>query len=505
MYIVKQKIKGTVYIYQVTAYWDKEKKQARQKRVCIGKEDPKSGELIPSKTHHTPKMCCDFGNYHFLKSISDQTGLTEILAQVFPDVWREILTCAFYEISERKPLYLCELWCDSTKTIDDTTITSQEISVLLKELGQQDKKRMEFFTAWANYRSEKEYLAFDITSISSYSKLIQYMEYGYNRDGENLPQINLLMLFGESSLLPIFYDICQGSIRDVKTLKNMIAYTAHLRIQKVHFVMDKGFYSDRNIKEMLENHVKFAIAVPFTTALAKKYVSKVRKNIVTVSNSFQLNGDIIHGTKVKVKLHDANIEVFVYYDERNFLDQKESLLKHIMRLERELASMKSLPRGFSNHYLKFLTIRNSKKKLIIHRNEEVINEYLKNKGFVVIISNDLHDVQETLFLYRSKDIVEQAFDNLKNELDMKRLRIHSELAMAGRLFLGFITLIIHSWINKKMKDADLYKKWTQEEVMCDLKKLKIVDLDPKQIIMTEISKRQKNLFKVFQIPEPTQP
>jgi transposase len=504
MYIVKQNIKGTIYIYEVTAYWDKEKKQARQRRVCIGKEDPTTGELIPSKTYHTPKMCRDFGNYYFLKSISDQIGLTEILMQTFPDVWREILTCAFFEISERKPLYLCDPWCDSTKTIDDTSMSSQEISVLLKILGEQDKKRMDFFSAWANYRSEKEYIAFDITSISSYSELIKYVEYGYNRDGESLPQINLLMLFGESSLLPIFYNIGQGSIRDVKTLKNMITLATYLRIQNIHFVMDKGFYSDRNIKEMLKSKVKFAISVPFTTTLANNYVSKVRKNIVTASNSFQLNGDIIYGTKEKIKLHDTNLQVFVYYDERNYLDMKESLLKHIMRLELELSYLKSLPRGYCHSYLKYLTIRKSKKKLIIHRNEEAINEYLKNKGFVVIISNDLHDVQETLFLYRSKDTIERAFDNLKNELDLKRLRIHSELAMTGRLFLGFITLIIHSWINKKMKEANLYKQWTQEEVMYELKKLKTVDLTPKRTILTEISKRQKNLFKIFQIPEPTQ-
>lgn len=502
MYIIKQNIKGTIYIYEVTAYWDKEKKQARQRRVCIGKENPRTGELIPSKVHHTPKMCRDFGNYYFLKSISDQIGLTEILMQTFPDVWREILTCTFYELSERKPLYLCDPWFDSTKTIDDTSMSSQKISVLLKNLGEQDKKRMEFFSVWANYRSEKEYLAFDITSISFYSELIKYVEYGYNRDEENPPQINLLMLFGESSLLPVFYNICQGSIRDVKTLKNMIAMTNYLRIQKVHFVMDKGFYSDRNIKEMLKNKVKFAISVPFTTSLANNHVNKVRKNIATAANSFQLNGDIVYGTKEKIKLHDTDIQVFVYYNERTYLDMKESLLKHIMRLEFELSGLKSLPRGYCHPYLKYLTIRKSKTKLIIHRNEEAINEHLINKGFVVIISNDLRDAREALFLYRSKDKIEQAFDNLKNELDLKRLRIHSELAMSGRFFLGFITLIIHSWINKIMKEANLYKKWTQEEVMYELKKLRIVDLTPKRTILTEITKRQKSLFKIFQIPEP---
>ena len=40
---------GVTYVYESQAYWDKEKKQARSKRVCVGKLDPKTGEFIPSK------------------------------------------------------------------------------------------------------------------------------------------------------------------------------------------------------------------------------------------------------------------------------------------------------------------------------------------------------------------------------------------------------------------------------------------------------------------------
>ena len=40
---------GVTYVYESISYWDKEKKQARNKQVCIGKIDPLSGEFIPSK------------------------------------------------------------------------------------------------------------------------------------------------------------------------------------------------------------------------------------------------------------------------------------------------------------------------------------------------------------------------------------------------------------------------------------------------------------------------
>lgn len=40
---------GVTYVYESVSYWDKEKKQARNKRVCIGKLDPANNDLILSK------------------------------------------------------------------------------------------------------------------------------------------------------------------------------------------------------------------------------------------------------------------------------------------------------------------------------------------------------------------------------------------------------------------------------------------------------------------------
>ncbi len=40
---------GVTYVYESISFRDKEKKLPRNKRVCIGKLDPISGEFIPSK------------------------------------------------------------------------------------------------------------------------------------------------------------------------------------------------------------------------------------------------------------------------------------------------------------------------------------------------------------------------------------------------------------------------------------------------------------------------
>lgn len=48
---LKNKNNGVTYVYESTSYWDKEKAQARNSRVCIGKLDDESGEIIYNRRY----------------------------------------------------------------------------------------------------------------------------------------------------------------------------------------------------------------------------------------------------------------------------------------------------------------------------------------------------------------------------------------------------------------------------------------------------------------------
>ena len=45
---------GTKFAYESVSYWDKEKKQPRSKRKYLGKVDPETGEIIPSRSVDAP-------------------------------------------------------------------------------------------------------------------------------------------------------------------------------------------------------------------------------------------------------------------------------------------------------------------------------------------------------------------------------------------------------------------------------------------------------------------
>lgn len=48
---VTNKKSGITYVYESESYWDKEKKQPRNKRKLIGKIDPETGEIVPTRNH----------------------------------------------------------------------------------------------------------------------------------------------------------------------------------------------------------------------------------------------------------------------------------------------------------------------------------------------------------------------------------------------------------------------------------------------------------------------
>ena len=80
--------------------------------------------------------------------------------------------------------------------------------------------------------------------------------------------------------------------------------------------------------------------------------------------------------------------------------------------------------------------------------EEVIAEKARNYGYFALLSNEIKDPYEALSLYRSKDIVEKAFGNLKERLNFRRMQVSSELSLNGELFVEFIALIYLGFVDK---------------------------------------------------------
>ena len=122
-------------------------------------------------------------------------------------------------------------------------------------------QRVRFFTKQVKRCVEKEYWAFDTSYISRYTQILYQVKNGKNKEGDRLPKINITLLFGEQSGQPFYYRNLSGNISDVKTLKQLMPEFDVMGFKNVKVILDCGFYSRENVKELFRNHHRFLMGI----------------------------------------------------------------------------------------------------------------------------------------------------------------------------------------------------------------------------------------------------
>lgn len=138
------------------------------------------------------------------------------------------------------------------------------------------------------------------------------------------------------------------------------------------------------------------------------------------------------------------------------------------RFNKELISYKeelesgNLKAEHKEYYESFFIVTSTPVRGIkVSYNSEALSQHIKRyAGFQAIFTTRFKDPIEALQAYRDKDIVEKCFDDLKNSLDIKRLRLHSIETFDSRLFVQFISLIFTSAIRREMPISKLIEKYT---------------------------------------------
>jgi len=371
--------------------------------------------------------------------------------------------------------------------------------------------RAGFFRNWYQHIREKAFVALDITSISSYSEKIDMLEWGYNRDGEDLRQVNICMLFGEKSMMPLYQTIYSGSLNDVTTLDTTLdQFEAITGTRDIMLVLDKGFYKAKNINKMLGGGgrppYKFLIPVSFTSDFAKNHVQNERASIDDVNNviftrdcSMPVRG--VH----RLCAWDKNnqIHTHIYFDPGHAVNVRNDLYGYVAKLKMRALEGDNDPKlqALFQEYLVITKTEGSDIPAAVEIRKEALERTLGNSGWSVLISNQIIDPQEAYDLYRAKDVVEKSFYQYKNNLGLDRLRVHSDERAQNKIFIAFIALILSSHIHKVMRDTDLDEKFTFGKLLGVLSKLKIAYLGSLPVLQP-LTKEQKLIFKSFGVKYP---
>ncbi|WP_040907951.1 IS1634 family transposase, partial [Youngiibacter fragilis] len=424
-----------------------------------------------------------------------------------------ILSIAYFLILEdRNSLIRFPKWDRTHYRPHGSSISAQRSSDLFASITEEGKLR--FFGLQGKRRMENEYWAYDTTSISSYSESLKQVKYGVNKDNDPLPQINLALLFGEESGLPFYFRKLAGNISDVKTLKKLLADLKSLDYGKVKLVMDRGFYSEDNINSLYQGNLKFLISAKVSLKLVQKELNKVRDSIrtrINYNSTYQLyahsntvewnysqrrpqKGDVIKDTR-RMYLH-------IYYNSEKALEHENRFNEMLDMLESELTTGNRRAEN-EKQYAKYFDISETPVRGIkIVPRQDAITKAEQDYGFFALMSNEIKDPIKALETYRNKDLVEKAFGNLKERLNLRRTAVSSESSLDGKLFVQFVALIYMSYLKKKMSDERLFQIYTMQELLDELDVIEAFENPGNALRIGEVTKKQEELYKSLGVKPP---
>ncbi len=477
------KNKDNTYVQYTVRSYRNSRGQPTSERVSIGKLDKDSGRMIPNRRYyelfsekeqaigfHTVKKS---GSYAAFSGVAGQLGLEKLVRRHFGSRADDILTVAHYMLCEGNVMYYLSDWQEDNISYASAQLGSAALSRLFASID--IDSRIGFFNDWLKLKYSNEYIAYDVTSISSYGKGMESLEWGYNRDKEKLPQINLGMYYGQNSMLPLYYRIYPGSIPDKAHLRYMTEDTGVISCKKARYVMDRGFYSAENLKYLAEKNCRFIIALPASLKYCRELIERHKSEIIN-RYEYSLGVGKPYGKVFEVTDLGFRMNVHMYYDADKAARDAEVIRMEVEKIEAELREMEEPP-ARNLHYDKYFFInRNSKDdSLSFRRNDAAINKSLDQCGFFLIAETDFKKTTaEILDIYRRRDIIEKSFDSLKNDIDMKRLYIHSDEIAEGKTFVAFLALIVRSQMHNLLQKYMYDNRYTFRKILLELDKAKLI-------------------------------
>ncbi len=123
-------------------------------------------------------------------------------------------------------------------------------------------------------------------------------------------------------------------------------------------------------------------------------------------------------------------------------------------------------------------------------------------GYFALLSNDVKDSLEAPETYRSKDLIEKTFGNLKERLNMHRTSVSSEENLEGKLFVQFVALIYLAYIDRAMREKGLCKDYTLQEMLDKLDVIECFQQPGSRHHVGETTKKQMELYRCMDVELP---
>jgi transposase len=398
------------------------------KNICVP-----IGSILAVQLFYEKLNFCDIFGEHKSKGLDLNSLLIGLLS---------------YKLTENFSIKEASKWLNQEEILNILNLERFHERVLYRTLELLGHNREEILSdildsLFSVYNFEKTDTNLDWTSIVLYGTKSNLGKYGHSRD--HRPD-KLQITVGISELanpinIPIGVTVNKGNVLDLEHFSDTYNQVKSRLKEGSLIIFDKGANTKDNIKIIQDAEMEY-----LTSMKLNKSDDKIIKNFDLERAELIDSEKGIYGIKI---VKPSSIKYF-YFSESLQKRQLEAKARAVMRklqeakeIQKVVIKNKKLPKKFrvNNELIEIdYSFRTKLEELSDEEAIELLKASMINgrEGFFCLKSNRDLTLEDALITYRKKDSIEKIFHSLKNEIQIKPLRVWSDDSIYGAIILGFI-------------------------------------------------------------------
>ena len=485
---------GDIYILERNTMYDEKKKYNRILSSRLIAKIPKGGDTpIPTRPKRAKSMSPD-GKAGNLTASRMRVGMMDIIAHVGEvsgidsavyaatdlGTAQKILSLARYLLAtggQTLPGILT--WQFSHPLPYAHGLTEGIYHELFARVGRDESLVQNFFASRVHGLSEKDAIAYDSTTISTWSEGQIEARHGFNKAGDGLRTIKFLSLYSINTRQPIAYTKLPGNLPDVVTVKNAIRQMNALGLKTTELVTDNGYHSQQNLSELLAAGFDFLTLVKTSLAWVRDEISLHMEELAAIGTACPFDTST-HGVtsmlmrdfqKVRkyggkasgkqagdMETFRRRIYLHLFFNRMRQAEEKaafESELMDIKNLLEAGTQQEELSEAAQKKADKFLRISRRGGRLSVTFDEDACAEANKYHGYFALVANKERNTFAALAKYRKRNTIEAFFRGDKQMADGLRPRVWNADSLRGRMFVQFVAMCYYEYFSEQLRQMKM--------------------------------------------------
>lgn len=441
----------------------------RPKRNKNSKSDAKN-EIVTAKRKHIGMM--DIIDY-----IGSVSGIDDaVYASTDIGTAQKIISLARYLLATNgQSLPGIQSWQYNHPLPYEDGISEDVYHNLFVQIGLDETLQQNYFSKRCESLPKGDALAYDSSTISTYSENQTDARYGFNKAHDGLKTIKLLTLYSIESRQPIAFTKQPGNLPDVISVTNAIKQLSALGVNTAEIITDNGYYSESNFSELFQTGFDFITLAKTSIKWIKPEIDKQMEALddfrslcpydhsthgvsVRIMHTFEKTRKYANhksgANKGDTETFTRRIYLNIYFNLSRQNADKAELEKDLYELKTLIESgtpIDELSPSAQEKARKFFTVKKWGNKITAVANNKAIKEAIKYHGYFVLVSNKEKDPFECLRKYRKRETIESFFEAEKQHADGTRARVWDTDTLRGRMFVQFVSLCYYEYFSEEIR------------------------------------------------------